>query len=110
MSPSRDGRRGAAEAAEEGVFVASYGIRVTGRLSSGLLTAFPGLRARCEPVQTMLVGWLPDQSALTGVLDHLDELGVEIVEVIRLPDVDPAPADVQRTVAADPLLPRPTSS
>jgi hypothetical protein len=68
--------------------VASYLIRVAGRLSARLLWTFPTLRARVDPVQTTLMGPLPDQSALTGVLNHLDELGVEIVEVIRLPDDD----------------------
>ena len=38
------------------------------------------------PVQTLLWGALPDQAALQGVLDHLDELGVEILEVNQLPD------------------------
>jgi hypothetical protein len=63
----------------------SYLIRVSGRLSSGLLRAFPSLHADVESGTTTLVGSLPDQGALTGVLNHLDELGVEIVEVIRLP-------------------------
>jgi hypothetical protein len=66
----------------------SYLIRVNGRLSSGLLAAFPTLRAHVEPGTTTLIGHLPDQGALTGVLNHLDELGVEIVEVIRLPAED----------------------
>lgn len=69
--------------------MASYLIRVTGRLSARLLWAFPTLDAHAEAGQTTLMGSLPDQSALTGVLNHLDELGVEIVEVIRLPDVEP---------------------
>lgn len=68
--------------------MSSYLIRVTGRLSSGLLGSFPTLRADVEPSTTTLVGQLPDQGALTGVLNHLDELGVEIVEVIRLPADD----------------------
>ena len=54
-----------------------YVIRVAGQLSDDLLTAFPHL--------------LPDQAALTGVLNHLDELGVEIVEVLMVPPL-PEPA------------------
>jgi len=65
--------------------VSSYLIRVAGRLSPGFLQGFPGLRAHVEPVETTLVGTLPDQGALSGVLNHLDELGVEILEVVRLP-------------------------
>jgi hypothetical protein len=62
-----------------------YVIRVTGRLSDDLLSAFPTLLAEVEPVNTVLYGTLPDQSALTGVLDHLDELGVEILAVTQIP-------------------------
>jgi hypothetical protein len=62
-----------------------YMIRVSGRLSEALLTAFPSLRAHPVPVQTALRGELPDQSALQGVLNRLDELGVEIVAVEKLP-------------------------
>ncbi len=62
-----------------------YVIRVSGRLSDALLTAFPSLRAYAVPVQTVMRGELPDQSALQGVLNRLDELGVEIVAVEKLP-------------------------
>lgn len=65
-----------------------YAIRVGGWLSDDLLTAFPQLLATPQPVSTILHGDLPDQSALSSVLYFLDELGVEIVEVNKLP---PAP-------------------
>jgi hypothetical protein len=68
--------------------VTSYLIRVAGRLSPRFLQGFPALRARVEPVQTTLVGSLPDQGALSGILNHLDELGVEILEVVLLPHED----------------------
>ena len=63
-----------------------YAIRVSGRLSDALVSAFPTMRHQPLPVQTLLWGDLPDQAALQGVLDHLDELGVEILEVNQLPD------------------------
>jgi hypothetical protein len=63
-----------------------YAIRVTGRLSDALVNSFPTLRQQPLPVQTLLWGPLPDQAALQGVLDHLDELGVEILEVTQLPE------------------------
>ncbi|GAA4361580.1 hypothetical protein [Angustibacter luteus] len=63
-----------------------YAIRVSGRLSDALLSAFPTLHQQPLPVQTLLWGDLPDQAALQGVLDSLDELGVEILEVNQLPD------------------------
>ncbi len=82
-----------------GESVASYLIRVVGRLSARLLDAHPTLHARVEPVQTTLVGPLPDQGALAGVLNHLDELGVEIVEVVRLSDGDaPSPSIQQESL------------
>ena len=64
--------------------MAHYVIRVVGHLSEDLLTAFPTLLAE-QPVQTLLHGHLPDQCALAGVLNHLDELGVEIVEMVLVP-------------------------
>ena len=67
----------------------SYVIRVGGALSDELLSAFPLLAASIQPVTTVLHGDLPDQAALNSVLDHLDELGVEIIEVAKLP---PTPA------------------
>jgi len=65
-----------------------YTIRVSGRLSDALLSAFPTLRGHTLPIQTVLRGELPDQSALQGVLNQLDELGIEIVEVEKLPSAD----------------------
>lgn len=67
-----------------------YVIRVSGRLSDDLLTAFPLLSASTEPVTTVLQGRLPDQSALTAVFDRLDELGIDIIEMTSLPEPDAA--------------------
>jgi hypothetical protein len=63
-----------------------YVIRVSGRLSDGLLTAFPTLVATVQPTTTLLYGPLPDQAALAGVLDLLDQLGVQIVELMQVPN------------------------
>lgn len=71
--------------------MAQYVIRVAGHLSDDLLTAFPTLLATVQPVTTVLSGSLPDQSALAGVLDRLDELGVQIVEMIQVPETPVAP-------------------
>ena len=64
----------------------SYEIRVKGRLSDSLLTAFEGMRASVEPVETVLHGPVQDQAALHGLLDRIQSLGLELVEVRRLPD------------------------
>jgi hypothetical protein len=65
--------------------MAQYVVRVAGALSDELLTAFPRLAASVQPVTTVLQGDLPDQVALTSVLDRLDELGIEIIEVTKVP-------------------------
>ena len=82
--------------------MARYVVRVGGALSDDLLTAFPLLAASVQPVTTVLQGDLPDQVALTSVLDRLDELGVEILEVTKLP-ARPDPA--QPSGAARPMRP-----
>jgi hypothetical protein len=60
-----------------------YEIRVRGILGDRLLTAFPDLVAVTDDGDTLLVGRLLDQSALHGVLGHIESLGLELVEVRR---------------------------
>jgi hypothetical protein len=63
----------------------SYEIRIKGRLSDSLVAAFEGLTATVEPVETVLHGPVGDQSSLHGLLDRIQSLGLELVEVRRLP-------------------------
>ena len=63
----------------------SYEIRIKGRLSDSLLAAFEGLTATVEPVETVLHGPVRDQSSLHGLLDRIQSLGLELVEIRRLP-------------------------
>ena len=63
----------------------SYEIRIKGRLSDSLLAAFEGLSATVEPVETVLQGPVEDQSSLHGLLDRIQSLGLELVEIRRLP-------------------------
>ena len=63
----------------------SYEIRVKGRLSDSLVAAFEGLTATVEPVETVLHGPIQDQSSLHGLLDRIQSLGLELVEIRRLP-------------------------
>jgi hypothetical protein len=63
-----------------------YEIRVRGRLTDSLLAAFEGMRASVEPVETVLHGPVRDQAALHGLLDQIQALGLELVEVRRLPE------------------------
>ena len=60
-----------------------YEIRVRGIIGHRLLTAFPDLVAVTDGSDTLLVGRLPDQSALHGVIGHIESLGLELVEIRR---------------------------
>jgi hypothetical protein len=65
--------------------MASYEIWVGGRLGETIRSAFPGLRARARGGDTVLSGVFADQAALYGMLAQLEALGLELVEVRRLP-------------------------
>ena len=64
----------------------NYEIRVKGRLSDSIAAAFEGMRASVEPVETVLHGPVQDQAALYGLLHQIQALGLELVEVRRLPE------------------------
>jgi hypothetical protein len=64
----------------------NYQIRVRGRLGPTVRAAFPALRARAHGQDTLLTGPLADQAALYGVLAQAEALGLELLEVRRLPD------------------------
>ena len=63
----------------------SYQIRVRGRLGLTMRRAFPALHAETRGKDTLLTGALADQAALFGVLTQVEALGLELVEVRRLP-------------------------
>ena len=69
-----------------------YVIRVEGVLTAEALRDFDEVTVTPGSVQTVLHGDLPDQSSLAGILDYLDELGVEIVEVLKVPTGHPGDA------------------
>jgi hypothetical protein len=62
-----------------------YAFRVRGRLSPATVAALEPLRPAIPTTDTLLRGVLADQAALHGLLERLELLGVEIVELIRLP-------------------------
>jgi len=73
-----------------------YEIRVRGRVTPPLLARFEGLQSQVEPVETVLHGPLADQAALHGVIDLVRSLGLELVEVRKIPvgrGDDPAASD-----------------
>lgn len=62
-----------------------YRIRIRGRLGETMRSAFPALQARASGFDTVLTGALNDQAALYGVLAEIEALGLELLEVRRLP-------------------------
>jgi hypothetical protein len=69
-----------------GVRTASYEIRIKGRMSAQLICAFEGMDATVHSVETVLRGPVLDQAALHGLLDRIQALGLELLEVRRLPE------------------------
>jgi len=61
-------------------------IRVDAEISDELPGAFPHLVARTQPATTTLTGEMADQQELQGVLNLLSSLGIEVVEVVTIPD------------------------
>jgi len=66
------------------VFSPTYEIRVRGRLSDAALASFEGLRAQMGAAETVLYGPVADQACLHGLLEHVQDLGLELLEVRRL--------------------------
>lgn len=64
-----------------------YRIRVRGHLGQTIRSAFPALQARASGGDTVLTGSLSDRAALYGVLAQIEALGLELLEVRRLPPV-----------------------
>ena len=64
---------------------ATYEIRIRGRVSPIVLEGFEGMEAELAHVETLLHGPVRDQAELHGLLDRIKALGLELVEVRRLP-------------------------
>jgi hypothetical protein len=63
----------------------SYEIRIKGRVSKALLESFEGMNSDLEPVETVLHGPVRDQAELHSLIDRIQALGLELIEVRRLP-------------------------
>ncbi|WP_019146308.1 hypothetical protein [Aeromicrobium massiliense] len=61
-------------------------IRVDAELSAELLGAFPHLVPRHHRASTTITGTVADQQELQGVLNLLTSLGVDVVEVVTIPE------------------------
>jgi hypothetical protein len=62
-----------------------YRIRIRGHLGETIRSAFPALQAEVSGRDTVLTGLLADSPALHDVLSQIEALGLELLEVHRLP-------------------------
>ncbi|MGB8943209.1 MAG: hypothetical protein WCD21_23675 [Streptomyces sp.] len=62
-----------------------FEIRVGGKISDTFKSAFGELTVVLRPAETVLLGAGLDQSALYAILDRIQALGLELLEVRRLP-------------------------
>jgi hypothetical protein len=63
----------------------TYEFRIRGRLSEALLERFDMLQPGAQRVETVLHGPVRDQAELHGILERVRGLGLELIEVRRLP-------------------------
>jgi hypothetical protein len=73
--------RGVAVAAHE------YELRFRGEADATIRAAFPEFDVTVAQGRTVLRSWLPDQAALHGTLDRIQDLGLELVEVRALDEL-----------------------
>jgi hypothetical protein len=62
-----------------------YKIRIRGRLGATALSAFPTMVTELNGSETVLTGLLQDRSAVFGVLAQIEALGLELLELRRIP-------------------------
>ena len=65
---------------------ARYEVRVSGRLSERVQSAFSAMHFRPVPPQTIIFGELIEQSDLCDLLARCSAMGLEVVSLERLPD------------------------
>jgi hypothetical protein len=63
----------------------AYEFRVRGHLGETLRAAFPKMVSRVDGRDTILTAALPDQTAVYGVLGAIEELGLELIALRRMP-------------------------
>ena len=62
-----------------------YEIRVVGLIGDELAPYVENMTSVVRPVETVVHGEIVDQAALHGMLDRVQALGLELIEVRRLP-------------------------
>lgn len=61
-------------------------IRLATDVPPDALEAFPALACVAQPAHTAVIGPIADQEELNGILHHLNDLGIEVVEMVTIPD------------------------
>ena len=73
---------------------ARYRIRVQGQLGPQWADWFGGFTLSWEePGETVFVGQINDQAALHGILNAIRDLGLTLLEILRLPPEESEEAD-----------------
>ncbi len=61
--------------------MASYEIRIRGRVGGSVLASFEDMDSAVRPAETILRGRITDQAQLHGVLERIQLLGLELIEI-----------------------------
>jgi hypothetical protein len=73
-----------------------YTFRVRGRLSCDILAALDPLRPADPATETELRGVLVDGAALHGMIARLEQLGVELIGLTRLPTLSATTRPIEK--------------
>ena len=65
-----------------------YEIRIKGHIGRSLLSSFDDMESAMAPAETVLRGEIVDQAQLHGLIEHSHLLGLELLEVRKLPGSD----------------------
>jgi hypothetical protein len=95
IGSSRSLRR---ESSERGM--KCYEIHVRGEIPRDQMPELKNVATVMEPALTVLRGSVADQAALQGILAHVHALGLELVEVRRVPDAECGAASAKDDVVA----------
>jgi hypothetical protein len=68
------------------VSATGYEIRVKGRMSDTLTGVFEDFTTAMRPAETVMRGDIRDQAELHGMLERIQALGLELIEIRRLPE------------------------
>jgi hypothetical protein len=86
VTPAGDERSPIVAACFAAMAACKYEFRIRGRLSQPVLESFDSLQSDIERVETILHGPVRDQAELHGIIERVQALGLELIEIRRLPD------------------------